>query len=161
MILWYRLNLNTIITKYLSSNCSNMAWIPIDPCTIVHTCCEILWLAHWSGTMSFSIDVLRYFPPALSYFLEDKCPRNTVSWSAAKSGQILEKVIFYWAFLIRFPKSFGIIRHFCSNRKTLIVSAGNMNSDSKDWHWQTSANAKRLLPAVSTCRAFAGVALIY
>ena len=86
-----------------------------------HVAFMIIWLAHWTGTMSFSIDILWLFPPALSYFLKDKCPRNTVSWSAAKSGQIPEKVILYWAFLIRFPESFGIIRHFYSNRKMLYV----------------------------------------
>ena len=49
-----------------------------------HVAIMIILLAHQTGTMSFSIDVLRHFPPALFYFLKDKCPRNTVSWSAAK-----------------------------------------------------------------------------
>ena len=82
----------------------------------------IIWLTHRTGTTSFSTDILLHFPPALSYFLKDKCPRNTVSWSAAKSGQIPE-VIFYWPFLIHFPESFCIIQHFCSNRKTLFDSS--------------------------------------
>ena len=84
----------------------------------MHAAIMIIWLVHQTGTMSFSIDVLRHFPPALSYFLKDKYQRNTVSWSAAKSGQIPE-FIFYWAFLIRFLESFGIILHFCSTRKML------------------------------------------
>ena len=110
--------MNTIITLNIWDLGLSWPWILIDPRTIMHLA-MIIWLAHRTGTMSFSIDVLRYFPPALSYFLKDKCPRNAVCWSAAKSGEIPEKVIFYWAFLIRFPESFGIIRHFCSNRKTL------------------------------------------
>ena len=123
-----RLNLNTVITlKYLSSNMAMN--IPIDPQTIMHVAIMIIWLAHWTGTMSFSVDVLQLFPLASSYFLKDKCPRNTVSWSATESGQIPE-VIFYWAILIRFPESFGIIQHFCSNRKTLYDTKFDCSLDS-------------------------------
>ena len=43
------------------------------------------WLAQSAGMMSFSIAVLRLFPPALSYFLKDKCRGNTVGLSTAKS----------------------------------------------------------------------------
>ena len=117
--------------------------VPIDPRTIMHVVLMIIWLAHWTGTMSFSIDVLRHFPPALSYFLKDKCPRNTVSWSVAKSGQI-PKVIFHWAFLIRFTESFGIIRHFGSNRKTLFDKVALFSCCHSELQWVSLSTANSL-----------------
>ena len=71
--------------------------------TKVEPCCFLL---------TFSGFFLRHYPA----FWRINAAENTVSWSAAKSGQIPE-VLFYWAFLICFSESFGIIQHFCSNRK--------------------------------------------